>query len=699
MSATRRRGARSGEAGDGSPVFDRSRARWLVATLAVASVPALVDPHAIAAAAALLPRIDPAAAYFVPSHGLLLYVRAPLVLLSAAVLLLSPGLLLSAALGAATDAGRWIVTGLASSLLLVSVATALIQAIVGASLDGRWFAALVVALAVGAFLCLRRAVARGADPPWPLAERSDRDVVVGAMAFALLVPLLLAPKFHWESFNGDGAHAFEATRLLSVQAFPFWESSYGDIATFPGVSSMLFAYPASWFMRLFGELEASVRAPYLLAVVGLFAGIVALVRHGRSRPPGRWELSLMLLGLGVYTVTMGFSATYNPYSADIALPAAQDTLLMACFLGLALAFALRDPGWMAVFATLTYISLPAGILLMAMWALAVLVVWRPVPWRRLVGLGVFLLALGALAALAPGLLRVVGHPTPGGEYAAGGVLGRFAFLQLDDWWRLRFLLFPGGLVPALALADWRGQDRLARSLTLVTVAYFLFFYVQAHVVLHHFVPAMILPLVVLWRNRRLDRRRARRLVVPLAAVGAIVSLFLSLPERAAPHTAGRRVGGAVVDRIGGYEELDPAAFRRARLLDRLFAYPWNPRVPREAYGGSPLVWYHYAHRPRLPGSSVNYVLDARDAPPPAGATRVGGREHAALYVLDEQTWRDHRALQLPSPAGSPLYAIDRGIVFRGLPVADGPWIIDVAEVLERLGIDVAALRERLGPSG
>lgn len=676
-------------------VFDRSRASWLAVALSFAVAPALLDPHAVAATAALLPRVDTGDAYFVPAHGLLLYLRAPIVLLSATVLFLAPGLLLAAALGAATGAGRWILTGLATSLVVVSSVTALAQAITGTPLEGRGFAALVVALAVGAFLYLRWAIGRSAVLAWPVAERSDRDTIVGALTFPFLVVLVLAPKFHWESFNGDGAHAFEATRLLSVQAFPFWASSYGDVASFPGVTSMLFAYPASWFMRLFGELEASVRAPYLLAVLGLFAGIVALVRHGCRRSPTTSELALILLALGVFTLTLGFSATYNPYSADIALPAAQDTLLMACFTGLVLAFARGDPGWMALFATLTYTSLPAGGLLMAMWGLAVLAVWRPVPRRRLAALAISLVALGAVTALAPGLLEAWGHPIPGGEYAASGILGRFALLQIEDWWRLRFLLFPCGLVPVLALVDWRAQGRLARALTAVTAAYFLFFYVQAHVVLHHFVPTMVLPLVVLWRNRRLDRPETRRLVVPVAAAGAALCLFLSLPERAAPHITGREIGSTIRDRIGGYEELDPAAFRRARLLDRLFAYDWNPRVPREAYGGSPLVWYHYAHRPRLPRSRVNYVLDSSGVRPPPGASLVAASEGAALYVLDARRWREHRAQQLPSPAGSPLYAIDRGIVFRGLPVTDGPRIIDVAAVLERHGIDVEALLERL----
>ena len=45
-----------------------------------------------------------------------------------------------------------------------------------------------------------------------------------SLGLVLLIPYaalcLLAPKFYWDSFNGDGAHAFESARLLLGQPVP-----------------------------------------------------------------------------------------------------------------------------------------------------------------------------------------------------------------------------------------------------------------------------------------------------------------------------------------------------------------------------------------------------------------------------------------------------------------------------------------------
>src|SRR6202008_3505961 len=104
--------------------------------------------------------------------------------------------------------------------------------------------------------------------------------------------------------------------------------------------------------------------------------------------------ALVWLGLAGYLVALAFSASYDPYSADLPLPATQGTLLVACLLGFALHWSRGERGWMLAFLFLTYLSLPSGLLLALLFAAAAWLTSRPRPWRS---------ALWTLAGLAGGV--------------------------------------------------------------------------------------------------------------------------------------------------------------------------------------------------------------------------------------------------------------------------------------------------------
>jgi len=687
------------------------------AAIVLAWLPALLGRGAVRSAASLFPLADSANPYFVAAHAGILYVWAPLVVASACILFLSPGWFLSLALDTAKGAGEWLLHGFTLSLLVVSASAGVVQWLSGQPLRDGAFAATVVgcSLACLGFWLLR--LARGRAGEWPLAGRFS-----GATLSYLVVPLLLlitlAPKFYWEDFNGDGAHAFESARLLLAQALPFWDPAAGTIATFPGITSMLFAFPSSWFIRLFGELEVSARLPVLLYLVALHGTLVALIEHGRGKLLGGAERWLIWLGLAVYTVVMAFSATYSPYSADIALPATQDTLLMVCFLGFILAFLRRQGKWMILLVGLTFLSSPNGVLLIGLWLLAAMWLGKPRPWREAMVAAGAVLASVVSAAIAPHILSALQLPTPGHEYAAGDLLKRFKLLQVADWRRVAFVAVPCGFLPVAALLAWRRQDAVARMLTLVTGAYFAFFYVQGHTALHYYVPVMLLPLVVYWRsdlflscplnsrnnsaipNTAPSRSRLgssncfRPWMLGSSAAATLAALVISLPEDATPHSSARLLGATIENRMGGYEALDAAAFRRAMLLERIIPYDWEPNVPAESYGGSPLVWNYYAHRTDIQPRVVNYVLQQAAEPAPPGMRLLAQKDGAALYVLNESVWASHRALRPPTPAGSSVYAIRRGVLFPGIPLTEGPPLIRVKDVLKRLGFDVEGMPER-----
>jgi hypothetical protein len=68
----------------------------------------------------------------------------------------------------------------------------------------------------------------------------------------------------------------------------------------------------------------------------------------------------------------------------------------------------------------------------------------------------------------------------------------------------------------------------------------------------------------------------------------------------------------------------------------------------------------------------------------------------ALWVGDEAVWATHRALTPPTPAGSAVYEVARGTLFRSVPRGNGPATVSVIDLLERAGVDVDPLLGRLG---
>ena len=101
----------------------------------------------------------------------------------------------------------------------------------------------------------------------------------------------------------------------------------------------------------------------------------------------------------------------------------------------------------------------------------------------------------------------------------------------------------------------------------------------------------------------------------------------------------------------------------ARPLRELFSPGARPEVPAEAYGGSPLVWLHYASQPRAAGTPKNYVLAPVEAEPPDGAEEIARAELSAVYVYDMQRWQADRARQPLSSRGKAIYDVPRNVLF------------------------------------
>lgn len=655
-------------------------ARRSALAIALACLPVILDGGSVAAAAALRGLADGPSPYAAPGHELLVLLRMPLAVVSGMVLFLAPGLLLASRSRVRGTPDGYLLRAFGWALLWNGALVALAGGL-GLGAGGRSWAltAALVAMPLVVFQLIR--------PPEHDVPRGAAQALVLGLATSFVLASALAPKFLWESFNGDGAHAYEATRLLLRSPVPFFPEGAGVVGGFPGVTSCAFAYPGAWFLRLFGPLEASARFPVLLYLLGLVAAVCAASRAAPAGPRDAVsvpERLALLTCSAAYLVALAFSASYSPYSADIALPATQDTLLMAVFVGFVWAHLSERTGWTAFFAAATYASLPSGLLLLGGFLVLRVATERPRPKAALVRGFAVLSACFVAAAIAPHLLQALGLPRPGVEYASGGLARRFLRLQFTDVGRILFAALPAGIVPFAALFLRKPQDAPARALTLLTLGYFLFFYVQAHISLHHFVPAMVLPWIVYLRadDKGPLGGPVRRGVI--GSAGAAVALFLVMPASARPYTEPGRIGRTLIDATPGYESGDPAAFDRALLLKDLFPLPFDVKVPADGLGVSPTVWPYYAARPSGERGEPVYRIQPIEAPVPVGAAvRVEG-EGQRLLVLDPERAAADMGTRPPTETGARLLRVPRGLLFEGLPLEGGPPILDLRAWLRGL---------------
>jgi len=653
---------------------DQKRVLAVAAFLALLCAPAMLDQDVLREAAES------------PQHFGLPYIRAPLAAASACVLFLAPGLLLALSVNAGATLERWFLAGFGISLPLVSVAAAVAQSVLGGPLRGSAFVVVLALCALGAMGVVMARARRG-PIRWP--ECGVTRVVALTLPPLLLVAAL-GPKIHWENFNPDGVHAFEAARLLLFQPVPFFEQEAGPLATYPGATTMLFPYPASWFLRLFGEVEAAARLPAFLSLSALYAALVCLVEHGRKTTLGWRARALIWTGLTSYSVVMAFSATYDSHTADIALPAAASNLVLACFVGFLVWFLEGRRLLLSLFTALAWFSQPSAMPLLALWLLAVASVFPERPWRRMGIVLAVLLVCMALTAALPAVLSSLGQPVPGREHAGGTLLARLGIVQWGDWRRLIFLLVPSGILPALSMLAWRWQDPVARALTATTLGYFGLFFVQAFGALHQFSPAMVLPLAVMWRFA--DRWPKRRTALEAVAFATgVIAMALCWPRDAQPGTAARRLGESIEIRIAGYDQGVARYYRDLELL-------WSIVPPDYGTGlgnaGSPEVWSYYA-RGRDSRATVDYILQPAASPEPTGFWKLDANERVALYARSQEALAGHRSMRRKTRPGSALFEIPPWMLFRQMPPpGKGPVVVDVHVWLKQHGIDLSFLNRR-----
>jgi hypothetical protein len=625
----------------------------------------------------LYPQALPKQPYFVPAHAALLYLAMPLVVIAALALLLAPGIFLVLAGGRADRLGGLVVKGFGASFLVQLLAISAVKVLSQAPMTSTTFLSTALALGALTWGVLAVRIWHGALLPWPLADPTDRRRLWWLVAIPVLTVVLLLPVIYWQDLNEDGFEALEIGRSLASHILPRFPNRTGFMGL--GVGMIPMAYPVHWFLLLFGPVEAAARLPLALYLPVLFVGLVALIEWRSPRRLRSAEEAVLVLALAVYVVTMSYNASYDSYFADIAAPTAFETLTVLCMVGAAYFLWTGQRAWFLLFGVLGYLARPTGLLFLVLLGLAVAVSTRENLRPRLVQVGA---AIGLCLVVLVAYEKVYVPWATGGAgmgYRTASILSRLQYLKLDDLSRALYVLVPAGILPGLSLLAFRRHDPVGRSLAVVSVAYFLFFYLQAFIALHHFVPVMILPLVVFWRV--VLRRKVSWWPVGLAAVSAVLALWASLPRHFIVDRTTREIGRTTLYRIGNYggKYADHrTAIERQPLLFSLFAPDWEVRDPSHELIGSPLGIIHYSVRPAGSGSDINYIVQPVADPPPAGFTRVAEDGAGVVYVKDLERWRRDRFRSLRTDFRSPIYDIPRETLFRHWGVRMKTYTINLA---------------------
>lgn len=497
----------------------------------------------------------------------------------------------------------------------------------------------------------------------------------------LLVLLLMAPKFYWEALNDDGAHSFLNATLFIARGLPFWPPDAGPLGGYPTPKMMAEVFLQTGFMRVFGPSEATIRFAYLPGVSILLGVMLAFVRSPNDRTD-IWSVFGLSAALLLFSFVMAFNPSYNPYFADIALPMTREPLIVLGLLGFILFFRENKFGWMAIVSTLALFTSPNGILLIGFFLMAYLLLNRFQPIRQVFVAGLITLGVVALSSLIALLLERTGLTGSASEFSTGAILRRLRFVTIFDTQRIFFWLLPCGILPGLALLAWRWQDTLSRTLTLMTVVYVLFFYVQAYRILpHHFAPAVLLPLIVFWRLRPVQAAPAPAFAMALA--GLAVSTWISWPEALRPFTVTRDLGYriAIETEADPFFDLDEIRITR-ELISNAFPPTWSEDKLQEQYVAGSISVYVHARMPAPAEIKADYFVRMASDPLVAGETQLGDPVEGRVLVTDRLSVyeADMRKTDVPISIAQ-VYRVPFDRIFGSEVPAAPRQIWDVAKIV------------------
>ncbi|MGQ0643306.1 MAG: hypothetical protein ACT4P6_21380 [Gemmatimonadaceae bacterium] len=630
--------------------------------------------HLLVRVGELFPAALPSSPYFVPEHAVLLYLGTGAAVAACVVMLLTPGMLLVLAAGGEERSGAFLLKAFGASYALRVLAHGVALSTTVEQLTFNRFVAIEIAMDMPlAALAIWRA-SRGAVQ-WPLSAAQDkRRLAVSVLMPAVLVTALI-PLFFWQDVTGDGLEALEIGYSLTWHATPRFPNSLGVGTVSAGMIAM--AVPVHWFVQLLGPIEAAARLPLALYLPILYAAITELIEWKAPRRLRVGEEGVLVLALATYVVAMCFNSTYDPYSADIASPgAAFETLTAVCLCASVLYVWKRELLWLLLFVAMGFLARPTELVFLMGLAIGIAIAGddRRVAYLRYVAYGVVL----CIVILLLHDVVWVGHIAGTKAYTIGQI-NRWRFLTFTDGARLLYAAVPGGLLPFLSLALWSKQDRESRYLTVACICYLALFYIQGFVAMHHFVPVMLLPMVVFWR---MIMRATISWPAPLAAAVTAACLWLSLPRRFDVDRSRRQVGCRTAYLAGDYlRDWDghSVTLRAREPLRLLFRVSAGSGPDRDLLL-QPGPIHYYAARCKPDPATAQYVAVAAAAPAPAGLVRVGGDDTISVFVRDTAQWRAEGRNPPPTDWRSRIYSTPRETMHRTVGAPRRNYQVDLTKV-------------------
>lgn len=609
-------------------------------------------------------------------HAGLLYFVTPLIVMASVITLLAPGMLIVLAGNGAGTPGELLLKGFAVAYVLHFLTTTAAKTVAGTALDPAGFMLL---LSVSLFATYGLLVLRARRTPGLLglfADPQNRTQLYWLLAIPFLFVIALLPAIFWQDLNADGFEAMEIGRTLSNAVLPVFPTEAGTMGL--GIGMVPMAYPIHWYIMLFGPIEAATRLPMVLYTVVVFAGLLAFIEYRAPRRMRGYEQAALLTAIAGYVTAMSFNSGYDNYFTDMSSPPAFETLTLLLITGGAYFLWRGRHAWFLLFSVLGFLARPTMLLVVVLLGAGI---WVSARERRRSSLQIIAVAIALWVALLLGyehlfLPAISGGSSP--DYTSAGILNRFQYLTFTDLQRFLYAAAPTGILPALALFAYRWQDPLARCITLVSAGYFLVFYIPAFTSLHHFVPVMVLPLIVLWR---LILDRTDSAWPALASAGsAVLFIWLSLPQHHDINRTFRDIGSRTDYLVGDYRG-DFAAYREAILgagnLNAFFRPEWKVTDPaRELVGGYQQLYYARHEDP--PAADTTYLVLPAGATPPAGFEQVADTATGSAWVRSTAAWEADRYHPPATGFRSPLYAISRETSFYFMGIPAGNYDINLA---------------------
>jgi hypothetical protein len=625
--------------------------------------------------------------YFSIDHAGLLYVQLPLVFLTALYFWLAPGLMLTLTLSNPRRVTTLLAHAFLASFAVQAAATTLGKLLGPLPLERSVFLAVSFTLGLAAWLGLWIAGRRKQLLLSLSVPNKRRAIVITLMPVVALITLL--PFIFWQDFNPDGLEACTVADSLSWHYLPQLPTDAGFISIGTGLIAQAFLYHP--FVMMFGAIEAGVRLPLLLLLPVLFSLLVELIEW-KSRMPLQWPHELLLVaGLAVFVVAMSFNASYDPYFADISSPTVQEAMTALAMVGILFALTANSSAALIGFSVLAVFSRPTGLLFMLMLLPAVVLTMPGYRKKWLLRLAVAIMVSMGLIALYQAVYLPWAFPAELAASSGDGALSRLRYLTLFDVKRAAFLIFPAGIAPALALLFFPRQDALARLVTLLTVAYFTFFYLLAFVAMHHFTPAMLLPLIVFWRLFLGLPESRQKIVYAAAAAMAVLAFGVSLPNHFTVNRTASTIGARIAFLSDDSDQELTRHMAQADLLNEVARYEWWVQDPAREYIGSPLALVYYADRTGPVTANHNYIILPDTALPPPDTEKIKTQAGATLYVRNLDTLYRDRYHDFEVNYMSPLYFIPRSTLFEYWGAPQKNYDVDIKQINS---VTMRFLRER-----